>query len=336
LTLDSVPAEGNITAISAPDAAISLVLDDGSVENAYGWNSTTSAYQFMWFNRFTPAATEFPFMLTQIGVYIPSWAYAAVGDEIDLVVYEDTDGNPANGGDWLKTIPVTLKTAPGYNVFDISTDAVVLNGPGDVFIGVIDRWVESGVTPRNWPAAIDETTDKGRSWSAGWSGDPPDPALLPTDDTYDTVAGNWAIRGYGETTIPATITVTFNVTVTAESGYITNTVSLKYGGDPFTADHLLHVGYPPEVTFTSNTPVMLGEAAVFTPTVTGTSPFEYLWNFGDTITSTLPSPTHTYEAANTYTVTLTVTSGWGTDTYAAAFMVKADVYLPLMYRASSP
>jgi PKD repeat protein len=100
------------------------------------------------------------------------------------------------------------------------------------------------------------------------------------------------------------------------------------------------VGVPPQVTFTSNTPVTLGEVAVFTPTVTGTGPFEYLWDFGDIITSTLPSPTHTYGVTGTYTVTLIVTSDWGTDTFEAEFVVNAppllDIYLPIVNKAPTP
>ena len=65
--------------------------------------------------------------------------------------------------------------------------------------------------------------------------------------------------------------------------------------------------------FTSNSPVMLDELAIFTPTVTGTGPFSYLWEFGDGITSTLDTPTHTYSALGTYPVTLTVDSDYGSD-----------------------
>ena len=39
--------------------------------------------------------------------------------------------------------------------------------------------------------------------------------------------------------------------------------------------------------------------------------FTYLWNFGDTTNSTAANPSHTYAAAGTFTVTLTVTDGWG-------------------------
>ncbi len=39
--------------------------------------------------------------------------------------------------------------------------------------------------------------------------------------------------------------------------------------------------------------------------------FGYMWNFGDGTTSTSTSPSHTFPAAGNYTVTLTVTDGWG-------------------------
>ena len=106
-----------------------------------------------------------------------------------------------------------------------------------------------------------------------------------------------------------------------------------------TDSHDIEIGLPPEVTFVSNTPVTVGDLAVFTPTVTGTGPFEYLWDFGDSLTSTLESPTYLYATAGTYTVTLTVTSEWGTDIYTAQFVVNPGeplslfTYLALVFKA---
>jgi PKD repeat protein len=54
--------------------------------------------------------------------------------------------------------------------------------------------------------------------------------------------------------------------------------------------------------------VAAGDAAAFTSTVAGgRGPYSYLWNFGDGFVSDLANPTHIYENAGTYTVSLTVT-----------------------------
>jgi PKD repeat protein len=47
------------------------------------------------------------------------------------------------------------------------------------------------------------------------------------------------------------------------------------------------------------------------PTITGTAPFTYLWNFGDGNTSTLPTPTHNYAVAGHYAISLTITDANG-------------------------
>ncbi len=184
-------------------AHVDLILDDGSVENNVGINDSVSAYQFIWFNRFTPGADAFPFDLEQIQVFFDTGVGVTAGDAIDLVVYEDADGDPTNGATLLATINETVQFADGTNwsVYNLATP-VTLNGPGDVLIGVIDRFVDSGVTPANYPAAIDTTSSQGRSWIGWWNADPPDPAVLPPDLTFDVVdnlgiSGNWMIRGAG-------------------------------------------------------------------------------------------------------------------------------------------
>jgi PKD repeat protein len=51
----------------------------------------------------------------------------------------------------------------------------------------------------------------------------------------------------------------------------------------------------------------------FTDASTGTGPLTYAWEFGDGGTSPDPSPSHTYDAAGTYAVKLTVTGPGGAD-----------------------
>ncbi|CAG1769781.1 hypothetical protein BAC2_00569, partial [uncultured bacterium] len=66
--------------------------------------------------------------------------------------------------------------------------------------------------------------------------------------------------------------------------------------------------------------------AVFTNTSTGDFTSS-LWDFGDGVTSTLLSPTHTYTSAGVYTVTLRVTGPGGTNTSAVTNAV--TVYAPV-------
>ena len=87
----------------------------------------------------------------------------------------------------------------------------------------------------------------------------------------------------------------------------------------------------PLAEFTSNSPLELGETAVFTNISTGTGPLSFVWDFGDTFTSTLTNPTHSYTAADSYTVTLTATNSGGSDTVSHEFVVwttNTTIYLP--------
>ncbi|MFN0059932.1 MAG: S8 family serine peptidase [Planctomycetota bacterium] len=76
------------------------------------------------------------------------------------------------------------------------------------------------------------------------------------------------------------------------------------GGAPPPAPVANFVGAPTS----GNAPLVVN----FTSTSTGTIS-SYAWNFGDSGTSTLQNPSHTYTAAGTYTVTLTVTGPGGSD-----------------------
>ena len=76
----------------APAGPVNLVLDDGSAESSIGVNDQINDYQFVWMNRFTPAADEFPFNLEQISILWPSGQVQA-GSNVQFVVYQDPDGD---------------------------------------------------------------------------------------------------------------------------------------------------------------------------------------------------------------------------------------------------
>ena len=82
---------------------------------------------------------------------------------------------------------------------------------------------------------------------------------------------------------------------------------------------------PPQASFTSNSPVCLGQPMVFTNTTIPGDPPEttYLWAFGDGEISTDTNPLHTYAEAGTYTVTLTAHNGVFSDTYTDTVEVLA-------------
>ncbi|MFN2418754.1 MAG: DNRLRE domain-containing protein, partial [Candidatus Limnocylindria bacterium] len=61
----------------------------------------------------------------------------------------------------------------------------------------------------------------------------------------------------------------------------------------------------------------------FTDTSTGGAT-AWAWNFGDGVTSTEQHPTHTYTAAGSYTVKLTVTNAAGSDTETRPAFVTVD------------
>ena len=87
----------------------------------------------------------------------------------------------------------------------------------------------------------------------------------------------------------------------------------------------------PLAEFTSNSPVHLGEAGIFTDSSIGPEPMNFAWDFGDTFTSTLRNPTHSYAAVGAYIVTLTATNTEGSDTVSHDFEVltaKSIIYIP--------
>ena len=100
-----------------------------------------------------------------------------------------------------------------------------------------------------------------------------------------------------------------------------------------------------DFAWTPVTPTV-GELVHFTGTVaSGNPPLTYTWDWGDGHTEVLTEPTalHTYTAAGTYTVFLTVTNACGLATAARDLWVRPAlppfhiIYLPLVFKGySSP
>jgi hypothetical protein len=184
---------------------VQLVLDDGVGEGSVGVTQGAGARQFLWFNRFQAPAGEFD--LEQIWVLFPADPALAAGLAIDLVVFHDPDGDPTNGATFLAAVSETIQVVDGvtFSIYDLAPTVAIPAG-GDVLLGVVNRFVTSGVSPPSFPAALDSTASQMRSWVATWSGDPPSPPALPTDgtmalvDSFPGLGGNWMIRGLGSET----------------------------------------------------------------------------------------------------------------------------------------
>ncbi len=109
--------------------------------------------------------------------------------------------------------------------------------------------------------------------------------------------------------------------------------------------HIVEQLIAPTAAFSATSPVCLDETVIFTNTSTGTPTPDYLWDFGDGVTSTLEHPTHDYAAAGTYTVTLEACNMEGCDTHTdwvealplpeASFDYTVDPYLTAYFTNTS-
>lgn len=190
----------------APTYDVDLVVDDGTAEGAFGVG-VTAARQFLWFQRFSPPRD---IDLEEIQILFPLDPEIVPGSSIEIVVYQDVDGDPTNGAELMTTRTEVVQVADGTSFSNYPLDPVVeFRDGGTLLVGIINRYVVSGITPSHEPAALDTSTSAQRSWVATWSGDPPEPPLLPPDQAIflvdQIVPGNWMIRAYGSA--PAVVVI---------------------------------------------------------------------------------------------------------------------------------
>ncbi|MCC7358183.1 MAG: PKD domain-containing protein [Anaerolineales bacterium] len=122
--------------------------------------------------------------------------------------------------------------------------------------------------------------------------------------------------------------------VYASDGLYTVTLTVSDAWRVGSVAHTVFVGQPPQAAFTTQTTTPASHAFTFTTASTGTSPMAYVWEFGDGITSTWPSPQHNYWRHGPLTVRLTVSNPLGSDTAEAVVFPIAPngIWLPLMIR----
>ncbi len=181
-----------------PDPAVfpvQLVVDDDGAEGVFGFGGA-NARQFLWLNSFTSPGR---FFLEEIWVLFPAGADVPVGGDVELAVYVDPDSDPTTGAQLVATYDEMIQVADGdtFSIYPLATPLLV-DQSGDVLIGVVNRFFETGVDPPpTRPAALDTTADQGRSYFALWPGDVDDVPDLAGATTIAPEPGNFMIRAFG-------------------------------------------------------------------------------------------------------------------------------------------
>ena len=134
-------------------------------------------------------------------------------------------------------------------------------------------------------------------------------------DYYNHTSYLWDF-GDGQT---ATGTNPSHTYATAGTYTVTLTMPDEVNGIQTVYTEEITIGESPTAAFTANTTAGLTPLTVqFTDESTG-NPTSWSWTFGDGQTATIKNPVHTYTTAGTYSVNLTVTNAYGTDS-----LVKSD------------
>jgi uncharacterized repeat protein (TIGR01451 family) len=171
-------------------------------------------------------------------------------------------------------------------------------------------------------------------------GEPPDPLLLCDGQEVTLVAESnrtgplayaWDL---GDGTLLDTPAITHSWAYGAYTVIVSTTNAYQWvETDTLAVD----VGHAPVAGFLSNSPVTLGQNALFTDT-TAYDPAMWAWDFGDGVgTSNQPSPVYNYSNTGDYTVSLTVTNRCGVDVYSDTVRVVEEaplyhVYLPVVLK----
>ena len=221
--------------------------------------------------------------------------------EVDISAY--ADGNPAVQLEW-NLVSDGNTNFGGWNIDDVKVFSLVASPPTAGFSG----------NPTAGPAPHTVVfSDESIGNITTWSWDFGDTAT----STDQSPSHTYAVPGY----------YTVSLTVAGPGGSDSHTITdyIEVTGSGTVVSHFSGTptsGYSPlTVAFTDES---LG-------TITGWS-----WDFGDTGTSTTPSPSHTYNTPGTYSVSLTVTGPGGADTFTRTNYIAVEDPTPIAGFTGSP
>jgi PKD repeat protein len=211
---------------------------------------------------------------------------------IRLIVDGQTFSQAANIGSIANTEPVTIGAHPGSDWYQGSLDeASIAVQSGPALTADFTGSPTSGVAPLG-VSFTDTSTGGPTSWS------------------WDFGDGSTSVQQNPSHTYSAAGTYSVTLSVSNGTGSATTTkanyVTASQSGPALTAD------------FTGSPTSGVAPLGVsFTDTSTG-GPTSWSWDFGDGSTSVQQNPSHTYSAARTYSVTLSVSNGTGSATTTKA------------------
>lgn len=204
----TVAIKGQGAASTGYDLVIDQLGDPPASFNLLGSGTANPALQFMWLNRFSPQATDYPFTLTSIETIFGSqtsngYDATVMGETVDFYIFQDSDNNPANGATLVgkvEGVPVSVQDA--YQTISLPGAGITLTGSGDVLIAMVNRGRQG-----KYPASADVGPDQSRSYiSKIYSGANSFPAgdpdlstlqIVPITTALASFTYNWVIRGHG-------------------------------------------------------------------------------------------------------------------------------------------
>ncbi len=184
--------------------------------------------------------------------------------------------------------PVGWDEEYGYGILDANAALLLVTPSNDPPVAAFSGTPTSGDVPLN-VTFTDQSTNSPTSWS--WTfGDGGTSTAQNPSYTY-SVAGTY--------TVTLTATNAFGSDADTKVGYITATAPANdppvanFSGTPTSGDAPLNVNFTDLST---------------------NAPTSWSWTFGDGGTSTSQNPLYTYTTAGTYTVAMTATNAYGSDT----------------------
>ncbi|MCX6582613.1 MAG: PKD domain-containing protein [Candidatus Aminicenantes bacterium] len=288
---------------SATDTYVneSVIFTDKSLENPTSWSWT--------FEGGTPAAST---------AQNPTVTYTTVGTyDVTLVVANAQGSDTETKLNYINVAekPYCASMGSTYSMEWIAGVQVGSMNNASGAAGYTDFTnITCNLTGGTTPGVVLTPGFSGGVWTEYWT------IWIDYNDDHDfDEAGESEFTGYGTSTVSGSFTVNPGIDKVTRmrvsmkyAAYPTSCETFAYGEvEDYTANVVSGTGnLPPVANFTFTTSYL---TATFTDTSTDPdgSVVAWSWNFGDGGTSTLRDPVHTYAAAGTYNVTLTVTDNDG-------------------------